>query len=213
MAVPDSTVAGGAIESARAWIAAKALILDTETTGLGADAEVVELAVIDCTGAVLLDTLVRPSGRVPVEATAIHGITDAMLVDAPPWSEIHDQFYRLIAGRQVVAYNAEFDVRLLEQTARRYVGNEPGLEFVPLDQVAAFSCAMQAYAEFYGEWSNEKGRYRWQNLVNAAQQQSVMVENAHRALGDCLMTLGIIRAMSCQIMTKEYDNRVLIRSK
>ena len=75
-----------------AWLDANALILDTETTGLDDDAEVVELAVIDCAGTVLLDTLVRPSGPVPAEAAAIHGITDAMLADAPTWSEIHARF-------------------------------------------------------------------------------------------------------------------------
>ena len=56
---------------------------------------------------------------------------------------------------------------------------------------------MQAYAEFHGEWAEEKGRYRWQKLSIAAQQQGVTVQNAHRALGDCWMTLGVIRAMSC----------------
>ena len=55
---------------------------------------------------------------------------------------------------------------------------------------------MQAYAELHGEWSEEKGRYRWQKLSTAAQQQGVKVENAHRALGDCLMTLGLVRAMA-----------------
>src|SRR5690606_37121994 len=59
MADPTSRAQIG--RQARAWLAANALILDTETTGLDADAEVVELAVIDCAGAVLLDTLVRPS--------------------------------------------------------------------------------------------------------------------------------------------------------
>ena len=190
----DPAVREAISRQARAWLEANALILDTETTGLDADAEVVELAVIDCAGTVLLDTLVRPSGPVPAEAAAIHGITDAMLADAPTWPEIHDRFCRLIAGRQVIAYNADFDVRLIEQTARRYRESIPDL--VPLDQVATFSCAMLAYADFYGEWSAEKGRYRWQKLANAAQQQCVMVENAHRALGDCLMTLGVVRAMA-----------------
>ena len=57
-------------------------------------------------------------------------------------------------------------------------------------------CAMQAYAEFRGEWSAEKGQYRWQKLSAAAAQQGVTVTNAHRALGDCLMTLGVVRAMA-----------------
>jgi nucleoid DNA-binding protein len=39
------------------------VMLDTETTGLERDDEVIELAVIGKDGTVLLDTLVRPQGR------------------------------------------------------------------------------------------------------------------------------------------------------
>ena len=180
---------------ARAWLEANALILDTETTGLGDDAEVVELALVDCAGAVLLDTLVRPSGPVPAEAAAIHGITDAMLAEAPTWSEVHDRFCDLVEGRQVVIYSREFDTRVITQTARRYGLPAPqGFDLV-LDP-GRMHCAMQAYAEFRGEWSAEKGQYRWQKLSAAAVQQGVTVTNAHRALGDCLMTLGVVRAMA-----------------
>ena len=178
-----------------AWLDANALILDTETTGLDADAEVVELAVIDCAGTVLLDTLVRPSGPVPAEAAAIHGITDAMLAGAPTWSEIHARFCDLVEGRQVVIYNREFDVRVIRQTAHRYGLPAPQGFDLELDG-SAVHCAMQAYAGFHGEWSEEKGQYRWQRLSAAAAQQGVTVTNAHRALGDCLMTLGVVRAMA-----------------
>ncbi len=180
---------------ARAWLEANALILDTETTGLGDDAEVVELALIDCAGAVLLDTLVRPSGPVPAEAAAIHGITDAMLAEAPTWSAIHARFCDLVEGRQVVSYSREFDARVITQSARRYGLPAPqGFDGV-LDP-GRIHCAMQAYAGFHGAWSEEKGQYRWQRLSAAAAQQGVKVENAHRALGDCLMTLGVVRAMA-----------------
>ena len=191
----DPAVREAISRQARAWLAANALILDTETTGLGDDAEVVELAVIDCAGAVLLDTLVRPSGPVPAEAAAIHGITDAMLAEAPTWSELHARFCDLVEGRQVVIYSREFDVRVINQTARRYGLQAPqGFDLV-LDP-GSIHCAMQAYAEFRGEWSAEKGQYRWQKLSAAAAQQGVTVTNAHRALGDCLMTLGVVRAMA-----------------
>ena len=191
----DPAVREASSRQARAWLEVNALVLDTETTGLGDDAEVVELAVIDCAGAVLLDTLVRPSGPVPAEAAAIHGITDAMLAGAPTWSEIHARFCDLVEGRQVVIYSREFDVRVINQTARRYGLQAPqGFDLV-LDQ-GSIHCAMQAYAEFRGEWSAEKGRYRWQKLSAAAEQQGVTVTNAHRALGDCLMTLGVVRAMA-----------------
>ena len=191
----DPAVREATSRQARAWLEANALILDTETTGLGDDAEVVELAVIDCTGVVLLDTLVRPSGPVPAEAAAIHGITDAMLADAPTWSEIHARFCGLVEGRQVVIYSREFDARVISQTARRYGLQAPQCFDLASDD-SAVHCAMQAYAELHGEWSEEKGRYRWQKLSTAAQQQGVKVENAHRALGDCLMTLGVVRAMA-----------------
>ena len=191
----DPAVREAISRQARAWLEANVLILDTETTGLGDDAEVVELAVIDCAGAVLLDTLVRPSGPVPAEAAAIHGITDAMLAEAPTWSELHARFCDLVEGRQVVIYNREFDVRVIRQTAHRYGLLAPQGFDLALDG-SAVHCAMQAYAELNGEWSAEKGRYRWQKLSTAAQQQGVKVENAHRALGDCLMTLGLVRAMA-----------------
>ena len=191
----DPAVREAISRQARAWLEANALILDTETTGLGDDAEVVELALIDCTGAVLLDTLVRPSGPVPAEAAAIHGITDAMLAGAPTWSEIHARFCDLVEGRQVVIYNREFDVRVIRQTAHRYGLPAPQGFDLELDG-SAVHCAMQAYAGFHGEWSEEKGQYRWQRLSAAAAQQGVTVTNAHRALGDCLMTLGVVRAMA-----------------
>jgi hypothetical protein len=52
--------------------------LGTETTGIDGDAEVIEIAIIDIRGYVLLDTLIRPQGDIPAEATAIHGINAAL---------------------------------------------------------------------------------------------------------------------------------------
>jgi hypothetical protein len=44
------------------------VLLNTETTGLGPDDEVVEIAVLDPTGRALLDTLVRPPRPIPPAA-------------------------------------------------------------------------------------------------------------------------------------------------
>ena len=55
------------------------LILDSETTGLGGTAELVELAIIDTTGKVLFDELIKPTVSVPLDASRIHGITDSVL--------------------------------------------------------------------------------------------------------------------------------------
>ncbi|CAH0535465.1 hypothetical protein VST7929_03039 [Vibrio stylophorae] len=69
------------------------IYLDTETTGLDDNAEIIEISIISESGHVLLDTLVKPSQTVSAEATAIHGITDADLVGAPTWPEIKIAFF------------------------------------------------------------------------------------------------------------------------
>ena len=62
------------------------VFLDTETTGLDPDHdELLEIAIVDDSGEVLLDTLIKPSTNNPVwpEAEAIHGIAPEMVADAP----------------------------------------------------------------------------------------------------------------------------------
>lgn len=163
-------------------------ILDTETTGLWESAEIVEISIIDHQGHVVFDSLVKPQRPIPADATAIHGITNDMVATAPTWAEIHDTVCQIVSSKPLVIYNAEYDMRLMSQTARRY-----GLPPVEADA----HCAMLAYAEFWGEWNDSRGEYRWQKLTAAAQQQAVTVEGqAHRALADVRMTLGVMQAMA-----------------
>ena len=46
------------------------VIVDTETTGLGADDQVIEVAVVDASGKVLVERLVRPTCPIHPRATA-----------------------------------------------------------------------------------------------------------------------------------------------
>lgn len=163
-------------------------VLDTETTGLNDQAEIVEISIIDQHGCVLLDTLVKPQRPIPADATDIHGITNAMVSTAPTWPEIHSKVSEIVSGKPLVIYNADYDMRLIAQTARRY-----GLAPITADA----HCAMLAYAEFWGEWDHSKNDYRWQRLTAAAEQQGVvMAGQAHRALADVRMTLGVLQAMA-----------------
>src|SRR3982750_387678 len=50
--------------------------LDTETTGLFGDVRIVDVAIVDDAGEVLVDTLVDPGIPIPVETSRIHGIFD-----------------------------------------------------------------------------------------------------------------------------------------
>ncbi|MGO3569152.1 MAG: 3'-5' exonuclease [Serratia grimesii] len=177
-------------QQAQQWLRDNCLILDTETTGLGDDAEIVEIAIIDTTGKPLINTLVKPSKPIP-EATAIHGITNEMVMDAPQWKDIFPSVDALISGRTVVIYNSQYDVRLLYQTNSIW-DVTPGFK----NGFTDFQCAMLEYAAFYGQRS-DRGGYKWQRLTAAADQQGVKIEGtAHRALSDCLTTLGVIKAMA-----------------
>jgi len=165
------------------------LILDTETTGLN-DGEICQLAVIDCTGKIMLDTFVKTKNPIPLQATSIHGITDTMVKDAPTWCEISPKLEDLLRDNLVVIYNAVYDRKMMHKSAECWE-----LPKVDWKSFVRFECAMEAYAEHYGAWNDYHGSYRWQKLSVAAASESVLVENAHNALGDCLMTLGVVTAM------------------
>lgn len=52
-------------------------------------------------------------------------------------------------------------------------------------------------AEFHGDWNDYHQSYRWQKLTDAVRQMRVTVDaKAHDALGDCLMTLAVIKKMA-----------------
>ena len=171
------------------------LILDTETTGLGDDAEIVEIAIIDQDKNVLLNSLVKPSKPIPPKATAIHGITNEMVANAPSWPMLHELVAQLIKGRCLVIYNSDYDIQLINQTAS-IAGCSP-IDWMEVQD----HCAMHAYSKFYGEPSQkaheDEDGYRWQSLAKAAAQQSIAIEGqAHRALSDCLTTLAVLKRMA-----------------
>ena len=153
------------------------VILDTETTGLDDEAQIVEIAIIDTLGNVLLDTLVKPVGPIPAAATAIHGITDEMVAEAHTFAQLLPRIEAIIATRMVVIYNAAYDIRLLVQSARLWNIEPPA--------AMDYHCAMEAYAAWFGDWSSYHRSYKWQPL-----------NGGHRALGDCRATLELIRQMA-----------------
>ncbi|RMG82849.1 MAG: 3'-5' exonuclease [Chloroflexi bacterium] len=164
-----------------------AVVVDFETTGVDEQAEIVQAAVINAKGAVVLNTLVKPSQPIPPEAARVHGISDDAVANAPTFVQAYVQLSQALAGTVAVAYNADFDRRILQQTCARY-----GL---PLIKPRRWECAMLNYAAYHGELSH-RGGFRWHKLTEAAFQQGIPIENAHDALGDIRMTLALIQKMA-----------------
>ena len=90
-----------AAERARTILQGSPLFFDTETTGLGSNAEIVEVGIVDAVGKTVLESLVRPRRRIPSDAIAVHGISNEMVRDAPTWGEVWPQVRQLFTGRRV----------------------------------------------------------------------------------------------------------------
>lgn len=163
-------------------------VLDTETTGLDKRAEIASIAVIGSNGVVKLNTLVHPTRPIPQEATAIHGITNEMVKGALPFPS--ELLANMLADRDVVIYNAQYDVGMLYQATEW-----AGLPRVEWRKIARFHCAMEKFAEVYGEWNSRYGNYKWKPLSAAAHYYKVKQEGAHGALVDCQTTLQVCKAM------------------
>ncbi|EPJ5225147.1 3'-5' exonuclease [Klebsiella pneumoniae] len=180
-------------QRARYWLEEGFLFIDTETTGLGEDAEIVEICIIDSHGSIMLNTLIKPTKPIPDEAIAIHGITNEMVAFAPAWTDICRTLEELFMRFGFVIYNADYDIRLIKQTYALH-----GQSSVAAPYMLAYNsvCAMMLYAEYRGEPGKYKG-YKWHKLVDAAEREGVKLEGqAHRALADCKMTLGLVRALA-----------------
>lgn len=76
------------------------LVLDTQTTGLGENDEIVEIAVTDLDGKTLLNTLIKPTISISNDAIMVHGITDEMVEKGQPWSDVHNQLCTIVADKK-----------------------------------------------------------------------------------------------------------------
>jgi len=148
------------------------LYLDTETTGLTFYDTVVEVAIVDDDGAVLMHTLCNPGFAMSDEVIQIHGITNEMVADAPSSADVIQQVLDICRGQAVCIFNSEFDSRMIA-----------GLR----DVVASTFCCMQKFATFYGDWSDYHCSYRWKSLSFAAKYTKfIWPSDSHRALADAL---------------------------
>jgi len=163
------------------------IVLDTETTGLKRPCEIIDIAVIEHTGEILLDTLIKPRQPISPFITDLTGIDNEMVANAPTWPDVKAQILQLIKGRVVLTYNAVFDRHMLHCSDDMW-----GLPQTDYKADATWFCVMEAYAELHGQWNDYHRNYRWQKLTDAMNQQGLEISNAHRALGDTLMTWQLV---------------------
>lgn len=97
------------------------IVLDTETTGLSADAgdRVIEIGCVELINRKLsgktFHSYLNPERESHEDALKVHGISNEFLLDKPKFSQISDEFLMFIKDAEIIIHNASFDVGFLNK--------------------------------------------------------------------------------------------------
>lgn len=155
-------------------------VVDIETTGgrKGGNA-ITELAVVKVKSGEIISewsTLVNPQRPIPRHITHLTGIDDAMVRNAPVFSEIADELKRQLYGTIFVAHNVGFDYGFIK-AAYEFIGQR--------FRMPKYCTVRNSRRAFPGLPSYSLG-----NLTKAF---DIDLENHHRALADATATAHLLR--------------------
>ena len=172
-------------------------IVDIETTGGSALHEkITEIAIYIYDGKEIVDefcTLVNPERSIPYFITALTGITNEMVADAPCFYQVAKKIIEITEGTTFVAHNARFDYSFIREEFRMlgYNFHRPLLDTVSLSRKL-----------FPG--------YRSYSLGNICNDLNIIVTDRHRASGDALATVKLFE----MLLEKDRDEeRSLINNR
>lgn len=159
-------------------------VFDCETTGVAPDKdEIVSLALLllDCDGVETqrFSSLVRPARPIPLAASAVHGIHDRDVLNAPCFAQLAGRLLDLLGSRVFVAHNASFDLAMLE-----HAFDNAGLGYQP----ASVACTLDAFRVL-------EPLADCHRLEETCKRHGTTLVDAHQALGDVLATAALLRVL------------------
>lgn len=159
---------------------ARAIVLDTETTGLDPLVDqLVEIAAIDLTTDQQFSSLCNPNRHIPPEVSAIHHIVDADVKGYPsPDETLLEMLAQFDYPEILIAHNAKFDAGMIAS-------------LLPVDYHPQWLCTYRNALVAWPDAPNHKNqtlRY-WRGL----QPQVPFGLAPHRALYDIIVTREIMR--------------------
>lgn len=101
------------------------IVLDTETTGLSADAgdRIIEIGCVELVSRKLtgnnLHFYINPERDSHEDALKVHGISNEFLRDKPKFGELAQEILDYIRGAELIIHNAAFDVGFLNKELER----------------------------------------------------------------------------------------------
>jgi DNA polymerase-3 subunit epsilon len=166
--------------------------VDLETTGTGAATDgITEIGIVrveadppDMASPRVTEwsTLVNPGMPIPPEIQALTGITNAMVRDAPSFSQVADEVASRTAGAVFVAHNARFDYGFLKHAFAR--------------EQRAFSARVLCTVRLSRRLFPDEPRH---NLDSVIARHDLPVAGRHRALGDARVLWTFLQALYRQL--------------
>jgi len=159
-------------------------VFDCETTGVAPDKdEIVSLALLlldrDGVETQRFSSLVRPARAIPLEASAVHGIYDRDVLDAPSFAQLAGRLLDLLGSRVFVAHNASFDLAMLA-----HAFENAGLDYQP----ASIACTLDAFRVL-------EPLADCHRLKETCSRHGTVLADAHEAPGDVLATAALLRVL------------------
>ncbi len=164
--------------------------IDTETTGRDPTVDrIVEIACITWQGGEVVSRkswLVNPERPIPQEAFDVHGISDDEVKDKPTFRELVDEVLSETEGAVPLAYNAEYDRKILHAELGRAAGvsqRQPPCVRRNVDWIDPLV------------WARELQKYeKSKSLGEVSQRLGIEIPQAHRAADDAEAALRVLLA-------------------
>jgi DNA polymerase III subunit epsilon len=166
-------------------------VVDTETTGASASFcdRICEIGIVRVEGGRAVDryeTLINPMRPISPGASAITGITDAMVADAPEFSSAMPRILPLLRGAVLMGHNVAFDLSFLHAEFRRCRRKLVEELMAP----AALDTVRIARRRF-GRGGN--------SLPVLARRLGIEPTRSHRALADAETTLAVFHTLMAPV--------------
>jgi DNA polymerase-3 subunit epsilon len=154
-------------------------IVDIETTGGSPKTEkITEIAIYHFDGNNVTDefiSLVNPEKNIPYYITALTGISNEMVENAPKFYEIAKDIVNFTEGKILVAHNASFDYKFIKSEFKSL-----GYEFTRENM-----CTLRLSRKLLPG-------HRSYSLGNLCHDLNIAIEGRHRAAGDALATVKLL---------------------
>ncbi len=161
------------------------LVIDTETTGLSSlYDEILQLSIISPAGEVLFyETFCPYFNLVYPDASRVNGFPYEKVKDFSHIFDFVPLIREILAKTKVImGYNVDFDMGFLK---------EIGIDFTDYSTIDV----IRLFAEYNGEYNEEKGEFRYKSLSYAAESFGYEF-NAHDSKEDCLATLYVYQQLN-----------------